>query len=112
MSALFDPGLQPERTALSWRRTGLALFSGSAVATRILPETLGPWAAGLGLAGMVAASLLIYGVKARYQRLRKELAAGGDRPSISDGRLPALLCIIIFGAGLVSIASVLAGARQ
>jgi hypothetical protein len=37
----WDPGLQPERTALAWRRTGLALTVGSLIGLRVLPPLLG-----------------------------------------------------------------------
>ncbi|PZF53302.1 hypothetical protein DEJ23_14870 [Curtobacterium sp. MCSS17_008] len=52
---VFDPGLQPERTALAWRRTALALTVAALVAVRILPETLGLWTVLPAGAGLVAA---------------------------------------------------------
>ena len=53
----FDPGLQPERTALAWRRAALSLAIGSLAAGRVLEVVIdGAWlfaavgaALGLGL---------------------------------------------------------------
>jgi uncharacterized membrane protein YidH (DUF202 family) len=55
---LFDPGLQPERTELAWRRTTLALTVGALVALRLLPPALGAWSITVGLAGLVMAVLI------------------------------------------------------
>jgi uncharacterized membrane protein YidH (DUF202 family) len=51
-TTLFDPGLQPERTELAWRRTTLSLAIGAIVALRILPPVLGAWSISLGFAGL------------------------------------------------------------
>lgn len=46
---LYDPGLQPERTRLAWRRTLLTLAIGALVALRFLPARVGGWSVALGL---------------------------------------------------------------
>jgi putative membrane protein len=53
-----DPGLQPERTELAWRRTLLALAAGALVSVRVLPAALGDWTIAAGLGGVVVAGLL------------------------------------------------------
>ena len=74
---LFDPGLQPERTALAWRRTALSLAVGSMVSLRLLPEAFNHtgWAVP-GLFGVLVSGLLwLYaGRRDRriYEALRKE----------------------------------------
>lgn len=69
-NGLFDPGLQPERTELAWRRTTLALVIGAAVALRILPPALGNWTlapvfAGFGFSGLI---WILAGRRARHIR--------------------------------------------
>ncbi|MGN8246031.1 DUF202 domain-containing protein [Cellulomonas soli] len=70
------PGLAVERTALAWRRTGLAIATGAVAGGRLLEARLGPvsWlvaAAGLLLAGLVVTSA----------GLRARAAHGTVRPS-------------------------------
>ena len=48
---LFDPGLQPERTLLAWRRTALSIVVGSLVTARLLYPQLGIGAVILGVVG-------------------------------------------------------------
>lgn len=103
MNAPFDPGLQPERTALAWRRTGLALLVGSFVAARILPELLGAWSALLGLTGVVISGILLAMIHRRYRGHHGQLTTAGDRAPIADGRLIAATAAFVFGGALVSI---------
>ena len=108
MSELFDPGLQPERTALAWRRTGLALLAGSLVAARVLPETLGPWAALLGFSGVAAAGALSCAIQLRYRRHHRRLLTDGDLAPVAEGVLIAATASFVAVAAVVSIAVVVA----
>ena len=88
---LFDPGLQPERTELAWRRTILALAVGGIVALRLLPGTLGAWSIGAALAGLVLTALLWVLSARRSRRITTAL--------LHDGQLP--------GAGLLLLLATL-----
>jgi uncharacterized membrane protein YidH (DUF202 family) len=64
---LYDPGLQPERTALAWRRTALSVGLGSLVAFRLLPELLGhPVWALIGIIGMTGAAMVWWSSHRRH----------------------------------------------
>lgn len=94
----FDPGLQVERTLLAWRRTCLALAVGNAVAIRYLIEALGPFAAVLGVPGLVLSIVALLLCTWRYRRVHAGLVA--DAVLRADGLLPLLI------AGSVGLAGV------
>ncbi len=52
------PGAQPERTALAWRRTALAVAVGALVGGRVLEPWAGPLVWAGAAAGVLAAALL------------------------------------------------------
>lgn len=108
MTSLFDPGLQPERTELAWRRTCLALGVGSLVAMRILPEAFGSgwWALG-GVAGIVASAGLWVAARRRYRHSTRALERDGDRAPLPDSRLTFSLAAFTIVIGLVSLALIL-----
>jgi hypothetical protein len=56
-----ERGLQPERTALARRRTGLAVATASAVGGRALAPVLGAGAVVLGALGLALAALMVVG---------------------------------------------------
>lgn len=104
----FDAGLQPERTALAWRRTALAVAVVSLAALRILPEVLGSWAlipAALG-AGVSFVALVL--THRRYRRVHTMLtSSGSDRVALSGGVLPALMAVATLGGGVTVLVAAL-----
>lgn len=109
MMTLFDPGLQPERTELAWRRTSLTLGVGSLVAMRLLPEVLGHglWVL-CGVVGVLAAAGVWGRARRRYRRITDALARDGDHARLQDGKLPLLLCACVTAAALMSVGVILA----
>lgn len=108
MTSLFDPGLQPERTELAWRRTCLALAVGSLVAMRILPEAFGSgwWALG-GVAGIIASAGLWVAARRRYRHSIRALERDGDRAPMPDSRLLFALAAFAVVIGGTSVAIII-----
>jgi uncharacterized membrane protein YidH (DUF202 family) len=108
LSALFDPGLQPERTELAWRRTALALGVGSIVAMRLLPETFdNAWWALVGVTGLIVAATLWVSARERYRQVDDILRRAGDRAPMPGAALLTALAFFSTGIGIVSVAIVL-----
>ncbi|MBM7025537.1 DUF202 domain-containing protein [Clavibacter zhangzhiyongii] len=108
----FDPGLQPERTALAWRRTALALVVGSLLGLRALPALLGPAGLVVAAAGVLAALGVLTTAHLRYRRVHRILTAAADGPhrpvALPGGALPALVAALTACAGLAALALALA----
>jgi hypothetical protein len=108
---LFDPGLQPERTELAWRRTALAIGVGSLIALRMLPA-ISPtpgfqqvWLAP-GLIGAGFAVLLWMRSRARHVLIARALLE--DRPDRMPGAgLMLLLTGFVGACGVLSAIVVL-----
>lgn len=92
VSRPFDPGMQPERTALAWRRTALALVIAAAVGFRVLPALLGP----LALVGAGAGIAIAFAV----------FVASHRRTVLLDGRLPGLMALTTTLAGVAAVAAI------
>jgi uncharacterized membrane protein YidH (DUF202 family) len=98
---VFDPGLQPERTALAWRRTALALIVGSLAAVRVLPDLVGSWGyAGAGVAFVASVAILI-AAHLRYRRDHLTLiSSASDRVALSGGALVAITASVVLLMGI------------
>ena len=79
----FDPGLQPERTTLSWTRMSLALLVVAALVLRWI-DTLGA-AALLLVSGFAALACgLMAAQRRRYRAARGAIASGAPRPPLAS----------------------------
>lgn len=104
---LFDPGLQPERTRLAWRRTTLTLLVGAVASTRLLAPLLGGWALLVGSAGVVASLLLWRGATRRGRAVDRALEAGRPLPSPAPALLGVAVATVV--AGVVGALVVVGG---
>jgi putative membrane protein len=105
MTSPFDPGLQPERTLLAWRRTCLSIAAAGAIGARISADGLGALAIGIGIIGVALGVLGYLAAHIRYERAHGSLVCGDLLP---DGRLLALLALSVGTAGLLCAGYVMA----
>jgi uncharacterized membrane protein YidH (DUF202 family) len=108
---LFDPGLQPERTELAWRRTALAIGVGSLIALRLLPA-LAPTSDGQllwltpGLIGVAFAAGLWTFARRRY-RLANAALSEGHAERAPGGALLLTLTLFVVACGILSAGFIL-----
>jgi putative membrane protein len=102
----WDAGVQNERTALAWQRTGLALFGGIVVAAR-LGMRQWPVVTAVALAPALALAMALLHLAAR--RYRQAQAAVRDEAPRPGGRLPLFAATSIALLGLAALAAVVAG---
>lgn len=72
---LWDPGAQPERTALAWSRTTLSLIAAGLLCVRLAPSASGAGVAAAVVCG--AAALQLRRSRASFHVRRRSLPAGG-----------------------------------
>jgi uncharacterized membrane protein YidH (DUF202 family) len=92
-----DLGLQPERTALAWRRTALALAVTAAAGSRVLFPVLGAVGAVAAAGGVVAAAGLWVASVRRYRQASRCLAAE------SGCRLPGAALLGVVAAVVTAV---------
>ena len=102
----WDAGVQNERTALAWQRTGLALFGATIVAGRLGMRDW-PLATVLALAPVLLLSVAMMRLAAR--RYRYARATLHDERLGPGGRLPFTAAAAVTLLGLAALAAVLAG---
>jgi uncharacterized membrane protein YidH (DUF202 family) len=102
----WDAGVQNERTALAWQRTGLALFGATIVAGRL---GMRHWPAVTVLALSPALLLSLVLMRLSGLRYRRAQAALHDQRQGPGGRLPFAAAAAVTMLGLAALAAVLAG---
>lgn len=100
-----DPGLQQERTALAWRRTGLALVVGALTIGRLTMDTLGSSV----LVPAAVATVLAAWVVSVTLRRRRHAVTHPDEPGfdriLRDGRVPAVVALVTASLALGELAA-------
>lgn len=104
-----DPGLQPERTALAWSRTGLAVVAGSLLGGRLLAPHVGVAGLVLGAGGVGLGLALLLAAPARERRHDRRADPAQLRPG---GGLLAVVAAAAVLLGVVgAVVVVLSGGR-
>lgn len=94
----FDPGRQPERTELAWRRTVLSVLVGGLLSLRLVPPALGAWAFAACLSGLGLTTVLWFLAQRRAAQVHEAL--------LDDGALPGGAPLLLV-SGLISAGSLL-----
>lgn len=110
----FDPGLQPERTELAWRRTALAIAIGSVISLRIfpllLPADAAAWGLAPGVVGIGAACALWVAARRRQLQttaaLQSPPAAEPSPVALPGSGMLLALTMLAAAFGAVSLAIV------
>lgn len=96
----FDPGLQPERTALAWRRTALAVAVGSLVASRLV-DLAGAWL--LAVAGAALGLGMLLAARRRAVRIDRALRTDGNLAAGPGAGLIAATTVVAVVAGVAGL---------
>lgn len=103
-----DPGLQAQRTALSWRRTALAVLANAALMLKAGSQPGHGLLLPLGVALLASSALMA----AQGHRRERALLLGEPKsPSARSLRWAAILLMFVAGAGAASLVAVDPAAR-
>ena len=94
-----DIGAQPERTALAWRRTALALVVGSVVAARLTAPVLGVLGVVIGVLGAGLAAAVWWSAGRRYALVRRSMDEGRPLPASTGPALAAVAAAFVAARG-------------
>lgn len=101
---LWDSGLQPERTALAWRRVGISLLVVGLALPKVAYPRIGVWCLPATVLALACAGLLLALGHRRYQGTQRTLTT--TDALASGGRLPLTLAVVTGIVGLTGLATV------
>ncbi|QXJ24836.1 DUF202 domain-containing protein [Actinomadura graeca] len=102
-----DRGAQPERTALAWSRTTLALIAGGLLCVRFAPSAPGTAAAAAVVCG--GAALLLRRSGAALRDRRRRIREPAPRGTVADPLSILIATGVTMMLGLVGVLSALPG---
>lgn len=105
-----DPGLQPERTILAWRRTILAIAAGTAVAGRYLGAGNTWLGVVLPLAALVGGAVMLALTTRRlhaFSDALREAAESGERAPMPSAGILVVLSAACLAIAVGSVAFIL-----
>jgi putative membrane protein len=106
MTAPPDTGAQPERTALAWRRTALAVVAGSVIGARLSMPVLGATSVVVGTLGAALAVGVWWTAARRYREARRSLAEEGSHAT-TTGAPMAVVAAATAAVGVLAMFFVL-----
>ena len=99
-----DPGLQPERTVMSWGRTVLALGVVALTFVRWYPE-VGVTALAPALIAAVIGLLIMARQRSRYRRQSQGIVQGAVRPATASVLGLTASAAVLAGLGILALAT-------
>lgn len=100
-TAVFDPGLQHERTALAWERTAIAAMVAGVLLARYASESLHYGFAFIGVATVVCGGALLLWSARHYEDLHGPLRDGASPIHPLAARVVGVGAVMFTGAALV-----------
>lgn len=97
-----DPGLQPERTALAWGRTSLALVVASAMFLRWVPSH-GWFAGALVLLTLVAAVTIHSTQRKRYGQASTGISSEAGRADTGTITALSAAVVLLAAVGIIAV---------